>query len=148
MVCGMSSHSPIRVVLSDDHPIVRRGVRIILESTGEYEVCGEASDGNETLNLARSLHPDILVEDISMPAPNGLAVAAELKSSLPETKVLILTMHDTEEMLRAAAAAGVSGYVLKSDAEELLPVALHCLQRGRSFVSPGFDPQMIKQLFG
>jgi DNA-binding NarL/FixJ family response regulator len=135
-------------MLSDDHPVVRRGVRMILESTGEYEICGEASDGNETLNLVRSLHPEILVEDISMPAPNGLEVASMLKRSVPDTKVLILTMHDSEEMLRAAAAAGVTGYVLKSDAEELLQVALHCLRKGHSFVSPAFDPQLIRQLFG
>ena len=107
-------------MLSDDHPFVRRGLRNILESTIQSEVCGEAGDGNQTLELATHLRPDILIMDISMSAPNGLEVAAQLRESLPETKILVLTMHDSAEMLRAAATAGASGYLVKSDAEELL----------------------------
>lgn len=144
----MDSGAPTRIMLSDDHPVVRRGLRNILESTNQFEVCAEAGDGQETIELATSLRPDILIADISMPPPNGLEVAARLRESLPETKVLILTMHDSAEMLRAAAAAGASGYLLKSDAEELLSVALHCLRQGHPFVSPTFDPHLVKQLFG
>src|ERR1700691_3352466 len=115
---------PIRIMLSDDHPFVRRGLRTILETTNKYEVCGEAGDGEQTLELAMHLNPDILIADISMSAPNGLEVTARLRQSLPHTKVLIVTMHDSEEMLRAAAAVGASGYLLKSDAEEVLMVEL------------------------
>ena len=143
----MDSRTRARIMLSDDHSFVRRGLRNILESTSQYEICGEASDGNQTLELAKSLHPDILIIDISMPAPNGLEVAKQLHESLPEIKVLILTMHDSAEMLRAAAAAGVSGYLLKSDDESLLVNALRCLTMGQHFVSPSFDVGLARQLF-
>ena len=83
-----------------------------------------------------------------MPPPNGLEVAAQLRHSLPNTRILLVTMHDSEEMLRAAAATGASGYLLKSDAEELLMVALQRLEQGLSFVSPAFDEGLAKQLFG
>ena len=96
----------------------------------QYEVCGEAADGSQTLELAAQLAPDILILDISMPPPNGLEVAAQLRHSLPDTRILLITMHDSEEMLRAAAATGASGYLLKSDAEELLMVALQRLEEG------------------
>lgn len=143
----MNPGLPTRIVLSDDHAFVRRGLRNILESMGQYEVCGEAGDGDQTLELAACLRPDILVTDISMPAPNGLEVTAQLHKSLPEIKILILTMHDSAEMLRAAIAAGASGYLLKSDDEGLLVDALQCLTGGHSFVSPSFDPTLAKELF-
>ena len=136
-----------RVLLSDDHTFVRRGLRTILEATEQYEVCGEAGDGSQTLKLAQELTPDILIMDISMPPPNGLEVASRLHDTLPGTKILLITMHDSEEMLRAAAASGASGYLLKSDAEELLMVALHRLEEGQFFVSPAFDPNLAKELF-
>ena len=106
-----------RVLLSDDHPIVRRGLRTILEANSEYEVCGEAGNGDQTLELARQLRPDFVITDISMSPTNGLEVTKRLRVSLPDAKILILTMHDSVEMLRAAAVAGASGYLLKSDAE-------------------------------
>jgi len=127
---------------------MRRGLRTILEANEQYEVCGEADNGSQTLELAMQLAPDILILDISMPPPNGLEVAAQLRHSLPQTKILLITMHDSEEMLRAAAATGASGYLLKSDAEELLMAALHRLEDGQCFVSPAFDPDLAKQLFG
>jgi two-component system response regulator NreC len=122
-------------------------VRNILESTPEYEICGEAGDGDQTLKLALRLHPDVVITDISMQPVNGLEVTHRLHSELPDAKVLILTMHDSVEMLRAAAAAGASGYLLKSDAEELLVSALHSLGKGDQFVSPSFDAKLVKQLF-
>ena len=137
----------IRVLVSDDHALVRRGLQTILEYTEQFEVCGEAADGQQTLQLATQLDPDVLIMDISMPSPNGLEVAAQLSKTLPDTKILIITMHESEEMLRAAAAAGVSGYLLKTDAEEHLLVALNRLTEGRSFVSPAFDSDLAKQLF-
>jgi len=144
----MRNSGPIaRIMLSDDHPFVRRGLRNILESTHQYEVCGEACDGIETLELAKSLRPDILIIDISMPSPNGLEVAKELHDSLPEVKILFLTMHDSAEMLQAAVAAGASGYLLKSDDEKLLVNALQYLTAGHHFVSPSFDLDLAHQLF-
>jgi DNA-binding NarL/FixJ family response regulator len=143
----MASVSTARVLISDDHAFVRRGLRTILEDTEHFEVCGEAADGSQTVQLATQLAPDIVILDISMPAPNGLEVAARLRQTLPDTKILMITMHDSEEMLRAAAAAGASGYLLKSDAEELLRIALNRLEEGRSFVSPVFNPELAKELF-
>jgi len=143
----MDSGARARIMLSDDHSFVRRGLRNILESTDQYEICGEASDGRQTLELARKLHPDILILDISLPTPNGLEVAKQLSESLPEIKVLILTMHDSAEMLRAAAAAGAYGYLLKSDDEALLVDALQHLKMGEHFISPSFEPGLAKQLF-
>jgi DNA-binding NarL/FixJ family response regulator len=142
----MDSRTPIRIFLSDDHPFVRRGLRNILESAGKYEVCGEAGDGNLTLELAMQLRPDVVITDISMSPPNGLEVAAQLRQAVPKTKILIMTMHDSEEMLRAAMRAGATGYLLKSDPEELLGIALQCLEEGKCFVSPAFSPQFAKQL--
>lgn len=142
---------PMRVMLSDDYPMVRKGLRSILESSGEYEVCGEAGDGSQTLELAIQLVPDILILDLSMPPPSGLEVAARLRHSLPLTKILVTTMHDSEEMLRAAAATGVAGYLLKSDAEQCLVTALKAVRSGELFVSPSFDPAVVsavKELFG
>jgi len=143
----MDPETRARIILSDDHSFVRRGLRNILESTDQYEICGEASDGSQTLELAKRLHPDILIIDISMPSPNGLEVARQLHESLPEIKVLILTMHDSAEMLRAAAAAGAFGYLLKSDDERSLVDALQHLKMGQHFVSPAFEPDLAKQLF-
>jgi DNA-binding NarL/FixJ family response regulator len=140
--------SSTRVLISDDHSFIRRGLRTILESNEQYEVCGEADNGSQTLELAMRLTPDILILDISMPPPNGLEVASQLCQSLPKTKILLITMHDSEEMLRAAAATGASGFLLKSDAEELLMVALQRIDQGQRFVSPAFDPDLAKQLFG
>ena len=140
--------SPTRVLISDDHTFIRRGLRTILEATEEFTVVGEAGDGPQTLELASQLRPDILVMDISMPPPNGLEVAATLRHSLPSTKILLITVHDSEEMLAAAAEVGVSGYLLKSDAGEQLLVALHDIQAGHTFVSPSFDPVLSQRLFG
>src|SRR5262249_2052970 len=119
----MGSALHLRVLLSDDHPIVRRGVRNILESNPDYEICGEACDGQQTVKLAPHLPPDVFITHLAMHHMNGLQVTEELRKSLPGPKLLILTMHDSVEMLRAAAAAGASGYLLKSDAEELLVTA-------------------------
>jgi len=143
-----SGFARFKIILADDHPVVRRGLRHILEDTGLYEVCGEACDGNQTLDLARLFHPDVLITDISMPPPNGLEVARRLRETLPEVRVLMLTMHDSSEILAAAAEAGALGYVLKSDAEELLRLALGFLMKGRAFVSPAFDRQLAQELFG
>ena len=136
-----------RILLSNHHPSVRRGLRTILEATKQYEVCGEAGDGSQTLELATRLTPDILIMDISMPPPNGLGVAAKLRQSAFATKILFVTMHDSEEMLHTAAAVGASGYLLKTEADELLIKALQRLEAGQCFVSPSFDPELATRLF-
>lgn len=136
----------IRVLLSTDYPMMRDGLRILLNASGRYEVCGDAADGRQTLRLAMQLNPDILILDISMPPPNGLEVAAALRRMLPNIKILVITMDDSEEVLRAVAA-GAAGYLLKSDGEEDLILALESLENGQSFMSPAFCAELAKQLF-
>lgn len=104
MKCIHGEKGRIRIMPSDDHPFFRRGLRNVLEATKQYEVCGEAGDEKWAPELAMRLRPDILITDISMTPPNGLEVAARLHQSLPQMKILVMTMHDSEEMLRAARA--------------------------------------------
>ena len=94
--------APTRILISHHHPSVRRGLRTILEAAKQYEICGEAGDGSQTLELATRLTPDILIMEISMPPPNGLDVAAKLRQSASKTKILFVTMHDSKEMKMGA----------------------------------------------
>jgi DNA-binding NarL/FixJ family response regulator len=127
---------PIRVLVADDHAIVRTGIRHVLESEPGFEVVGEASTGAEALALAASHHPDVAVLDISMPGQSGLQVAAELRTRSPETRVLILSMHDNTEYVMESLRAGAHGYLLKDSAAMELRGAIRAVQRGESFFSP------------
>jgi DNA-binding NarL/FixJ family response regulator len=127
---------PIRVLVADDHAIVRTGIRHVLESEPGFEVVGEASTGPEALALAASHHPDVAVLDISMPGQSGLQVAAELRTRSPETRVLILSMHDNTEYVMESLRAGAHGYLLKDSAAMELRGAIRAVQRGESFFSP------------
>ena len=130
------SEQPIRVLVADDHAIVRTGIRHVLESEPGFEVVGEASTGPEALELAASHHPDVAVLDISMPGQSGLQVAAELRTRSPETRVLILSMHDNTEYVMESLRAGAHGYLLKDSAALELRGAIRAVQRGESFFSP------------
>lgn len=125
-----------KILVADDHEIVRRGVRNLLETVSGWEVCGEASTGNEAIDMAKNSCPDVIVLDISMPPSDGLAVARELQSAAPESRVLIFSMHDSEEMVRSMLAAGVKGYILKSDADRQLISAVETLLEGGTCFSP------------
>src|ERR1700712_4880014 len=110
----------IRVILADDHTLLRAGIRALLEELPGVEVVAEAADGLEALALASAPRPNVMLTDIAMPGPGGLEVAARLKQDLPEVKVLILSMHKDEAYVRRAVLAGAAGYLLKdSDTEEL-----------------------------
>ena len=128
--------SPIRVLVADDHTIVRSGIRHVLESEPGFTVVAEASTGGEALELASSLHPDVVVLDISMPGDSGLRVAAELRRRVPETHVLILSMHDNTEYVLESLRAGAHGYLLKDTAATELRDAIRAVRRGESFFSP------------
>jgi DNA-binding NarL/FixJ family response regulator len=127
---------PIRVLVADDHTIVRSGIRHVLESEPGFTVVAEASTGGEALELASSLHPDVVVLDISMPGESGLRVAAELRRRVPETHVLILSMHDNTEYVLESLRAGAHGYLLKDTAATELRDAIRAVRRGESFFSP------------
>jgi DNA-binding NarL/FixJ family response regulator len=103
------------ILIADDHALVRRGLRSMLAVHAEWEVCGEASDGWEAIELARELQPDVIIMDISMPGLGGLQATREIRAALPQTEVLILTMHESREMIQAAREVGALGYLVKSD---------------------------------
>jgi DNA-binding NarL/FixJ family response regulator len=125
-----------RILVADDHSVVRRGVRTLLESQPGIEVCGEASTGTETMDRVKKEKPDLVVLDLTMPEMNGLQVAATIRQESPSTEVLILTMHFSEELARDVLRSGALGYVLKSDAdEELLAAVDHARHRQPFFTS-------------
>jgi DNA-binding NarL/FixJ family response regulator len=133
---------PIRVLVADDHAIVRTGIRHVLESGPGFSVVAEASTGAEALALASSLRPDVAVLDISLPGDSGLRVAAELRQRSPETHVLMLSMHDNTEYVLESLRAGVHGYLLKDSAAAELGTAIRALCRGESFFSPPVARQL------
>jgi DNA-binding NarL/FixJ family response regulator len=127
---------PIKVLVADDHMIVRTGIRHVVESEPGFEVVGEAASGAEALALAATLHPDVVVLDISMPDRSGLEIAAELGSSPGPPRVLILSMHDNPEYVLESVRAGAHGYLLKDTAGTELRNAIRAVCRGESYFSP------------
>lgn len=125
----------IRVLVADDHTIVRSGIRHVLESEQDFEVVGEAGSGTEAISLATSLQPDVVVLDISMPDLSGLEVAARLRGS-STTRVLILSMHNNAEYVLESVRAGAHGYLLKDTAATELRTAIRTVCRGESYFSP------------
>ena len=126
----------IRVLLADDHVLVRQSLKSLLEREG-FQVVGEASDGQEAIRKVESLRPDIAVMDISMPILNGVDAARELSRSFPKTKAILLTQHDENQYISEALEAGVKGYVLKSQAASELVQAIGQVSRGQVYLSPG-----------
>jgi len=127
--------NPLRILIVDDHAVVRRGVRALLESQPGWEVAGEAVTGREAVNLAKRLDPDIVVMDLSLPELNGLDAARQILKDSPRTEVLVLTMHHSEELVRNVLQAGARGYVLKSDADESLIAAVESLRDHKPFLT-------------
>jgi DNA-binding NarL/FixJ family response regulator len=125
--------TPLRLLVVDDHAVVRRGVRALLESQPGWEICGEAADGQEAIRKAAELKPDIVVLDISLPGLNGLEATSRILKESPESEVLILTMHHSEELAEQVIKAGAHGYVLKSDADQSLVAAVEKLSQHRTF---------------
>jgi DNA-binding NarL/FixJ family response regulator len=123
----------LRILIADDHELARNGIRALLESHPGWEVCGEAKDGRETVELATSLRPDIVLLDIGMPNLNGLEAARQILTISPEVAILILTMHDSDNVVREVLRAGARGYLLKSDAGRDLVAAVEALQLQRTF---------------
>jgi DNA-binding NarL/FixJ family response regulator len=132
----------IRVLVADDHAIVRTGIRHVLETEPGFTVVGEASNGAEALALAVELAPDVVVLDISMPGGSGLGTAAELRRRCPDTRILILSMHDNAEYVLESLRAGVHGYLLKDSAAAELGGAIRAICQGESFFSPPVARQL------
>jgi len=125
----------LRVLVADDHPIVRAGLRSLIESRPGWQVCAEGVNGREAVEKAAKLKPDIAVLDVSMPVLNGIEATRQLRKVSPETEVLILTMHDADQMVQQLIEAGCRGYLLKDDADRSLLAALDALRRHKPFFS-------------
>ena len=136
---------PIHVILADDHTLVRAGIRALLEKLPAVEVVGEAGDGREVLNLVKAHPPDVVLMDIAMPGLNGLEAAARMARDYPDVRIIILTMHDSEEYVLRALKAGVSGYLLKKSATAELKTALQQVLRGEIYLSREISEQMSKK---
>ncbi|HZC81727.1 MAG TPA: response regulator transcription factor [Nitrospiraceae bacterium] len=134
---------PIRIVLADDHVLVRQGLKSLLERE-KFQVVAEASDGQEVIRLAETLHPDIAVMDISMPTLNGIDAARELARSSPKTKTILLTQHEEEQYIHEALQAGVRGYVLKNQVASDLVHAIQQVSRGGFYLSPGVSQAVVE----
>jgi PAS domain S-box-containing protein len=130
----------MRVLVVDDHEVVRRGVRSLIESQSDFEVCGEAIDGHDAVDKARRLSPDVIVMDVSMPRLNGLEATPLIRSAAPTSEVLILTQHDSAEMARQAFKAGARGYVVKASIAQNLLTALECVSRHRFYFDSAVSP--------
>jgi DNA-binding NarL/FixJ family response regulator len=125
--------SALRILVADDHEVVRRGLRALLEARPGWQVCGEAIDGRDVIKKVTELKPDVTVLDIAMPNLNGLEATRQLLKMDPETKVLILTLHDSEQVIRDVLTAGARGFLLKSDAARDLVSAVEALGQGKTY---------------
>ena len=125
----------LRILVVDDHAVVRRGVRSLLESHEGWEVCGEATTGRDAVAQSLRLRPDVVVMDLSLPELNGLDATRQILKDSPRTEILVLTMHHSEELARDVLQAGARGYVLKSDADESLIAAVESLRQHKPFLA-------------
>ena len=133
----------IRILIADDHGIVRHGTRALLEKESDFEVVGEADNGRVAVELAAKLEPDVIVMDIAMPELNGLDAATQIVRRQPETGVIILSMHEEEDYLVRALSAGVRGYLLKDSAQEDLVQAVRSVAHKKAFFSPAIARMLV-----
>ena len=136
---------PIRILIADDHAVVRTGLRALLRADPDLEIVGEANDGDEALRLADTLHPDLVLLDITMPPDNGIKAAQRLKEKHPDLIVLFLTMHEDEGLLHEALRAGAAGYVIKRAEESEILEAIHAASRGDIYVHPAMTRALLHQ---
>jgi DNA-binding NarL/FixJ family response regulator len=133
----------VRVLIADDHVVVRRGLRALLETRADFSVCAEAGDGREAVDLAIEHKPDIAVLDISLPTLNGIEATRQIRRNSPLTEVLVFTMHDSDELISEVLHAGARGYLLKSEADEQILEAVGMLARHRPYFSSHVSETML-----
>jgi DNA-binding NarL/FixJ family response regulator len=136
---------PIRVLIVDDHALFRRGLEMVLEEQSDIEVVGEGSDGNEAVEKAGDLLPDVVLMDIRMPRRGGIEACTAIKSTVPSAKIVMLTISDEEEDLFEAIKAGASGYLLKEISIDEVPQAVRAVQGGQSLISPSMASKLITE---
>jgi DNA-binding NarL/FixJ family response regulator len=127
--------SAVRILIADDHSVVRAGLRTLLESRSAWEVCAEARDGREAVEKASKLKPDVAVLDIGMPLLNGVEATGRIKKVSPDTEILILTMHESDDLVQQVVDAGARGYILKDDADRILLAAVDAVRNHKSYFS-------------
>jgi len=137
-----------RIVIADDHEVVRKGLRAILEAHPGWEVCGEAADGRSAVERAEELRPDVIVVDIGMPHLNGLEATRQILKNQPDTKVLVLSVYESEQLVEEVLDAGARGYVLKSDASRDLVRAIEELQRNHTFFTSRVGQLVLETYLG
>ncbi len=138
----------IRILLADDHAILRAGVRMLLESQPDMEVIGEAADGRETIDKVRELHPDLVVMDIAMPDIGGLEATERIRSECPDVRILALTMHEDERYFFQALHAGASGYMAKGAPPEDFISAVRSVAQGQAYIYPSLTRKLLDEYVG
>jgi DNA-binding NarL/FixJ family response regulator len=136
--------APFRILLADDHEVVRAGLRALLEEQSGWEVVAEAGDGRDAVEKASKLKPDVVVIDIAMPSLNGLEAVRQIVKAVPNTKVLVLTMYDSDPLIQQVLQAGARGYLLKSDAGRDLVSAIDALRRNKTFFTPKVSQMVLE----
>jgi two-component system response regulator NreC len=139
--------SKIRVIVADDHAILRSGLKLLVNAQADMEVVAEAPDGEQAVLAARETRPDVALMDLTMPRTVGMRALQEIVRSCPKTRVLVLTMHDDPAYLRAVLAAGASGYVLKRSVDADLLAAIRAVHRGGTFIDPSLANVLVQDLF-
>jgi len=135
-----------RILLADDHAVLRAGLRLLIEAQADMVCAGEASDGLETLARAEQLQPDLVLLDLSMPRLGGLTALPEIRRKAPQTRILVLTMHADEEYLRQCLKGGAAGYVLKEAADQELLLAIRAVMRGEVYIHPAMTRSLLGDL--
>ncbi len=133
----------LRILIADDHEVVRRGLSTLLQAHEGWEICGEAKDGREVVEMAKQLKPDVVIVDIGMPILNGLAATRQLAQQNPQQKIIVLTITDSDQVIREALDAGARGFVLKSDAARDLVSAVEAVQHNRMFFTPRVNDMVL-----
>jgi DNA-binding NarL/FixJ family response regulator len=133
----------LRILVADDHEVIRRGLCSLLQAREGWEICGEAKDGREAVEMVRHLKPDVVILDIGMPNLNGLAASRQISQNNPQQKIIVLTITDSDRVIREALNAGARGFVLKSDAARDLVSAVEALQHNRMFFTPRVNDMVL-----
>jgi DNA-binding NarL/FixJ family response regulator len=138
---------PLQILIADDHGVVRKGLRILLETNRNWRICAEATNGRMAVEEAVHCRPDIAILDISMPDLNGVEATRQIRQLSPQTEVLILTMHESDVLLRESLNAGAKGYLLKEDADDYLASAIEALRKHKTYFSPKITKAMSGERF-
>jgi DNA-binding NarL/FixJ family response regulator len=133
-----------RIVIAEDHTILREGLRSLLSSSQDFEIVGEAEDGHMAIQCVEKCKPDLILMDLSMPRMNGMDAIREIKRGFPDTKILVLTVHKTEEYILATFKAGADGYILKDSTHSELMMAIKNILSGKRYISPGISDKVLE----